>query len=43
MFTARVTVTKMSEVAQFCFFSADDSSKLVIDWEKYLSALERSC
>ena len=33
---------KMSQVAHFFVFSADDSKKPVTVWAKYLSASERS-
>ena len=52
MFTPRVRVIKMSQMARFCFvlfflfflfpFSADDNKILVTVWAKYLSGPERS-
>ena len=42
VFTPRVIVIKMSKMAHFSVFSADDSKKLVRVWAKYLSAPERS-
>ena len=41
MFTPIVMVLKMSEVAIFFVFSADNSKKFVTVWEIYLSAQER--
>ena len=41
-FTSRVMVFKMSEIANFFVFSADNSKKLVTIWAIYLSAPERS-
>ena len=38
MLTPRVTVIKMSKMALFILFSADDTISLVTAWEKYLSA-----
>ena len=42
MFTTRVMVIKMSELAHFFVVFADDSKKAALVWEKYLSASERS-
>ena len=38
MFTFRVIVIKMSKMAEFFLFSADESKKSVTVWIKYLSA-----
>ena len=44
MFTPGIVVIiKMSKMAHFFVFSADDNKKSVIVWEKHLSASERSC
>ena len=42
MFTPRVRVFKMSEIANLFVFSADNSKKLVTVWEIYLSTAGRS-
>ena len=44
MFTPGIVVIiKMSKMAHFFVFSADDNKNSVIVWEKHLSASERSC
>ena len=42
MFTPRVRVFKMSEIANLFVFSADNNKKLVTVWEIYLSTAGRS-
>ena len=42
MCTPGVKVIKMSKMAPFFIFSADDSKKLFTVWSTYLSASERS-
>ena len=41
MFTPIVMVFKMSEIAGFFVFSADNSKNVVTVWEKYLSKQRR--
>ena len=42
IFSPRVTVIKMLQIAPFFVFSSNDSDKLITIWAKYLHAPKRS-